>query len=215
VSEPLSLEPSAKRRRAAYITIALVAAAAGTAFLVAPQHKALIGYGLYAIPSHLVISFLPHEPAQLYVAKLYPPLLVATVGVTACAAAAILDYWLIGWFMNQRLVRSRFDNWRAYQIAERIFRKAPFLLIIGSAFAPVPFYPAKILAIAADYPLSRFVLGMALGRWPRFYLLAVGGKKVQAPNSWLLWAAVSLAVLALFQIWRTRRKSRLASKPAD
>jgi membrane protein YqaA with SNARE-associated domain len=207
--------PSARRRHTAYIIIALVAAVAGVAFLVTPQHKALIGYALYAIPSHLVISFLPHEPAQLFVAKLYPPALIATVGVTSCAAAAVIDYWLIGWVMSQQLVRSRFDNWRPYQIAERIFKKAPFLLIVGSAFAPVPFYPAKILAIASDYPLSRFVTGMAVGRWPRFYLLAIGGQKVQAPNSLLLWAAISLAVLGLFQIWRTRRKNRLASKTAE
>jgi membrane protein YqaA with SNARE-associated domain len=192
-----------------------VAVVAGVAFVVAPEHKALIGYGLYAIPSHLVISFLPHEPAQLFVAKLYPPLLVATVGVCSCAAAIVIDYWLIGWVMSQRLVRSRFDNWRAYQIAERIFRKAPFLLIVGSALAPVPFYPAKILAIASGYPLSRFVLAMAVGRWPRFYLLAIGGKKVQAPNSLLLWAAISLAVVGLVQIWRTRRKNRLVARTPD
>jgi membrane protein YqaA with SNARE-associated domain len=215
LTDPI-FEPSGWRRRAALVTLALVAVVAGLGFVFATPHKALIFYGLYAIPSHLLISFLPHEPAQLYVAKLYPPLLVATVGVVSCAVAAVLDYWLIGWFMNHRLVRSRFDNWRAYLMAARIFKKAPFLLIVGAAFAPVPFYPVKILAIAADYPLSRFVMGMAIGRWPRFYLLAIGGQKVQAPNSLLLWGAVGLAVLGVFQIWRTRRaRLRAAAGRSD
>lgn len=209
-SEPdrFPFEPQVWRRFAAYTTLAVVAAASGLAWFIAPDYRALVAYGLYAIPSHLLISFLPHEPAQLAVAKLYPPLLVATIGVTSCAAAAVLDYWLIGWFVNKGLMRSRMEQWRAYQIAQRIFKKAPLLLIVGGAFAPVPFYPVKILAIASGYPLILFILGMAAGRWPRFYLLAIGGQKVQAPNAWLLWAALALALAACVQIWRTRRANR-------
>lgn len=200
-------EPPAWRSRAAYVTLAIVASISGVTFLMAPQYRALVRYGLYAIPAHLLISFLPHEPYLLYVAKLYPPWLIATVGTASCTAAIVLDYWLIGWFVNKGLVRSRLDQWRPYQIAERIFRKAPLLLIVGAAFAPVPFYPVKILAIACDYSLIRFAAAMAVGRWPRFYLLAVGGRKVQAPNALLLWAAVGLAAIAVVQIWRTRRGS--------
>ena len=74
----------------------------------------------------------------------------------------------------------------------------------------MPFYPVKILAIADGYPLSRFVLAVLVGRWPRFYLLAIGGREFQAPNAWLLIAAVVLEVLTVLGIWRTRRKSRAA-----
>ncbi len=199
------VEQLARRRQAGCVTLAAVAIVSGVTFLVAPPYRALVGYGLYAIPAHLLISFLPHEPYLFYVAKLYPPRLIATVGTVSCSAAIVLDYWLIGWFVNMGLVRSRLDQSRAYQIAERIFRKAPPLLIAGAALAPVPFYPVKILAIACDYPLIWFMIALAVGRWPRFYLLAVGGQKVQAPNSWLLWATLGLAVVAVLQIWRTRR----------
>jgi membrane protein YqaA with SNARE-associated domain len=184
--------------------------AAGAGLLLYPNDTALVVYGLYAIPAHLLISFLSHEPALFAAAKLYPPEVVATVGTFSCCVAIILDYWLIGWFVSRRLVREQFDKSRAYEIAQRIFRKAPFLLILVSALAPVPFYPVKILAIANDYSIVRFIAALIIGRWPRFYLLAIGGQKVNPPNRVLLYVGIGLGVLALYQIWRTRRGRRRA-----
>ncbi len=204
VSERPTIEPLPWRERVAHMTLAAILVVAAGVSIATPHYRWLVGYGLYAIPAHLLISFLPNEPALLYVAKLYPPPLVASVGTMACAAAAVLDYWLIGWFVSRGLVRSRLDESRVYQIAQKIFRKAPFLLIVGSALFPVPFYPVKILAIASGYSLALFVAAVVLGRWPRFYLLAMGGRQVQAPNSWLLGAGVVLEVLILFGMLRSR-----------
>lgn len=189
------------------MTLAAVVVVAAGVYIAAPHYRWLVGYGLYAIPAHLLISFLPNEPALLYVAKLYPPPLVASVGTIACAATAVLDYWLIGWFVSRGLIRSKLDESRVFQIARKIFRKAPFLLIVGSALFPVPFYPVKILAIASRYSLALFIAAVVLGRWPRFYLLAVGGRQVQAPNSWLVGAGAALELLIVFGIWRSRRGS--------
>lgn len=211
MGEQTGFQVTAQRERLGRVTLGVVAATALVAFLIFHDSRALVGYGLYAIPAHLLISFLPNEPALLYVAKLHPPELVATVGTLGCIAAAILDFWLIGWFVNSGLVRSKLDESRIYRIAARIFSKAPFLLILGSALAPVPFYPVKILAIASDYSLARFIAAVVIGRWPRFYLLALGGRSVQAPNSWLLVAAIVLEVLTIVGIWRTRRRSRAAA----
>ena len=208
MSESLPFAPKPWRRAAAQIVLALSAVVSGAIYVLAPHYRQLLGYGVYAIPSHLLISVLPNEPMLFYVAKLYPPKLVATAGMLGSTVSGVLDYWLIGWFVNRGLVRSRLEDWRPYQIAKAIFGKAPFLLILGSAFAPLPFYPVKILSIACDYSLPLFLVAAALGRWPRLYLLAFGGQKVQAPNSWLVYAGVALVVGALVQLWRTRRKSR-------
>ena len=202
-------------RRNALIATAIAAAAAVTTALAAPAYRALVAYGLYAIPAHLLISFMPHEPWQLYAAKLYSPLIVASVGVFACLVAITIDYWLIGWVVRHHLVAPRLDESKAFRTAERWFGKAPFLLIVASAFAPVPFYPAKILAIAADYPIGRFMLALVLGRFPRFWLLALGGQKVQAPNRALLWAGIGLAAIAAWGIWRRWRGARRGAKPSD
>src|SRR6185369_7654178 len=93
VTELSPVAAPAWRGRVAYATLAIVAIVSAATFLVAPHYRALVEYGLYAIPAHLLISFLPHEPYLFYVAKLYPPQLIASVGTTACIAAIVLDYW--------------------------------------------------------------------------------------------------------------------------
>ncbi len=209
----MDLETVAVRSQAPqYRTVALVALAvaglsAGVAAVAAPGSGALIGYGLYAIPAHLLISFLPHEPYILYAAKLYPPPLVAAVGTYACLIAIAIDYWLIGWVVRHHLVAPRLEQSKAFRTAERWFGKAPFLLIVATALLPVPFYPTKILAIAARYPIGRFMVALVLGRFPRFWLLALGGQKVQAPNRGLLWVAIGLAAFAAWRLWVRWRAS--------
>lgn len=196
-----------------YRTLAIAAAitaltAAGLIGLLRPDLRSLVGYFLYAIPAHLMISFLANEPALFAAAKASPPMAVAIAGTAGCVVAIILDYALIGWFVNHRLVRTELEDSRGYRVAQRFFGRAPFVLILVSALLPVPFYPVKILAIAGSYPLVRFVLAVILGRFPRFYVLALGGQKVQAPDSALVSAGVALALIGGWGIWRTIRRNR-------
>ena len=84
-----------------------------------------------------------------------------------------------------------------------------------SALVPgLPFYPAKILAIARDYPLPRFVTAVVIAKLPRFYLLALAGQKVKAPGGALVSAGVALALIAGWGIWRTVRRNRQKKTPA-
>jgi membrane protein YqaA with SNARE-associated domain len=191
--------------------MALAAVVAAFAAAIAPDWRGLVLYGLYAIPAHLLISFMPHEPYLLYAAKLFDPRVVAAVGTVACLIAIAIDYWLIGWVVRHHLVAPRLEQSKSFKTAERWFRKAPFLLIAASAFFPVPFYPTKILAIAADYSIVRFMAALVIGRFPRFWLLALGGQKVQAPNSALLYAGLGLAAIAAFGVWRRWRRSSSAN----
>jgi membrane protein YqaA with SNARE-associated domain len=137
---------------------------------------------------------------------------VAAGGTIGCLVAIALDYAMIGWLVNHRLIRSEIEDSSGFKTAQRFFGRAPFLLIAGSAFLPVPFYPVKILAIARDYPVSRFCLALIIGRFPRFYLLALGGQKVQAPNSALMSATVALALMGGWGLWRTYRRNRQRSR---
>lgn len=196
---PLSYRP------AALIALTIASITAGLTIIVAPEYWSLASYGLYAIPSHLLISFLPHEPALFYAAKLYLPVTVALVGTIACIVAILFDYWLIGWFVNHKFVLSKIENSHWFLLAQRWFKKAPFLLIIGSALAPVPFYPVKILAIVSEYSIVRFIIALVIGRFPRFWLLAIGGQQVNASNSSLIWVAVGLAAFSAYRIWKVRK----------
>jgi ribonucleoside-triphosphate reductase len=180
----------------------------GLIWVVAPGWRSLVGYFLYAIPSHLLISVLANEPALFAAAKTAPPAAVALAGTLGCVVAIVLDYALIGWFANRNFVRTELDDSRGFRAAQRFFGRAPFFLILLSALLPVPFYPVKILAIVRDYPLARFIVALVLGRLPRFYALALGGQKIQAPDSALVSAGVTLGLFAAWGVWRTVRRNR-------
>ena len=195
-------------RNAAIAAAAAMVVASAVVALVWPGGRGLVGYALYAVPAHLLISVLANEPVLLATARDYSPVLVAIAGTIGCLVAIVLDYALIGWLVNQRLIRRELDDSKWFRWSQKVFGRAPFLLILGSALAPVPFYPVKILAIAGDYPVSRFCLALVLGRLPRFYLLALAGQKVQAPKSALLSATVGLGAIALWGLWRTYRRNR-------
>ena len=200
------------RRRYRRIAIAALVAGLAAAGIVAygwPDLHGAVGYFLYAIPAHLLISVLANEPALFAAAKTTSPVVVAIAGTAGCLVAIALDYALIGWFVNHRLVKTEMDDTKVYRVAQRFFGRAPFLLILASALLPVPFYPVKILAIARDYPLARATLAIVLGRLPRFYLLARLGKEVQASGSALVSAGVALALIGGWGIWRTVRRNRL------
>ena len=202
-------DASRKYRPAAIAALVAALTLAGLVAAIAPAWRDLVWYFLYAIPSHLLISVLANEPALFAAAKVAPPAAVAIAGTLGCLVAIILDYALIGWFANRQLVRTELDDSRGFRAAQRFFNRAPFLLILFSALLPVPFYPVKILAIVRDYPLARFIVALVLGRLPRFYLLALGGQKVQAPKSALLSAAVTLGLFAAWGVWRTVRRNKL------
>jgi membrane protein YqaA with SNARE-associated domain len=197
------------RYLATVVTLSALAVAGLLATLL-PEWRPVIGYFLYAIPAHLLISVLANEPALFAAAKLAPPVAVALAGTAGCIVAIVLDYALIGWLVNHRFVKTELDDSRGFRTAQRLFGKAPFALILLSALLPVPFYPVKILAITRDYPVLRFVGALVMGRFPRFYLLALGGQKVQAPDSALFSAGAALALIAGWGLWRTIRRNRQA-----
>jgi membrane protein YqaA with SNARE-associated domain len=205
---------SPRHRSNALIALGLAAAVGAAAALARPEARALVAYGFYAVAAHLLISFMAHEPYLFYAAKIYPPPVVAVVGTAACLVAILVDYWLIGWVVRHRMVAPKLDQSRAFRTAERWFGKAPFLLIVVTALAPVPFYPTKILAIAGDYPIRRFMLALVAGRFPRFWLLALGGQKMQASSRGLLYAGVGLGVIAIVGFVRRWRAARRADRPS-
>ena len=127
-SPDVSVSRAASYRPAAIVSAAVFGLFCGALVLYDPRYSQLAVYGLYAIPAHLLISFLPHEPALWIAARLYPALVVAVVGTAATVVAIVLDYWLIGWLVNHHLVKPVVQESRWFTFASRWFRKAPALL---------------------------------------------------------------------------------------
>ena len=206
-----AFSPTADRSHYRRLALAAIGIALGGVGLVAwllPTSRPLVYYFLYAVPAHLLVSVLANEPALLAAAKEGTPLAVAIAGTLGCIVAIVLDYALIGWFVNRRLIRAEIDDSKGFRIAQKYFGKAPLLLIVLSALLPVPFFPVKILAIISDYSLTRFIAALIVGRLPRFYLLALLGQKVKAPGSALASAGATLALIGIWGLWRTVKRNR-------
>ena len=207
----LKITPRTQYRRIATVAVVTALAAAGLLLWLVPESSALVAYGLYAIPAHLLISVLLNEPMLWAAAKVSPPMLVAIAGTIGCLVAIAVDYAIIGWLVNRKFIKAEIEDSPSFQRATRFFGRAPFLFITGSALMPVPFYPVKILAIASDYPIARFATALVLGRLPRFYLLAVTLKQAPAPQGALLSATAGIALIAGWLLWRTWQRNRRAN----
>jgi uncharacterized membrane protein YdjX (TVP38/TMEM64 family) len=154
---------------------------------------------------------LPPSPPTLMAAKANPAWLVATLGATAAALAAILDYHLV-----RRVFRvPALERARAHPMfarAEGWAKVAPFFTVALFAAVPLPFMIPRVLVPLSGYPAWRYVAAVALGRWPRVFVIAAFGRVVDVP-AWLLEAAFAASVvlvvgLAALRKVREHRRAR-------
>lgn len=178
-------------------------------YIYLPLRRDLILFALYTIPSHMLISVFPHEPALLFMAKFYSPWTLSIVSTVACCIAGILDYWLLLPLVNHDAFRPKFENKRFFQKSLAFFKKSPFWFLSVAAFSPVPFYPFKFLSMAGNYPLWKYESALVVGRTPRYFTLAVLGYALKPPT-WVLAilfvVLLAPAVLTKFSSWRSKRR---------
>jgi hypothetical protein len=133
--------------------------------------------------------FLPaaFEPALLAYGRIYPPLVVALVGTAASLGAEALNYAGYAWLLHGRhLGRIR----EVSSGVTRMFQRQPFLACIVVACTPVPDWSVRVLGTLARYPARRYLLAFAVGRVPKFWLIATVGQALQVSLS----AVVALAL---------------------
>ncbi len=160
-----------------------------------PEFKGIVWLYLYSIPSHVYISFLPHEPVLLYYGKefnLFAAVFAATLGTLV---AGFIDYETLTFVLNHNKVKKLYYDKYIYKKSVNFFYKFPFSMIIIAALTPVPYYPFKFLSIASAYPMKKYLLALSIGRVPRYFLLIWLGYTFKIPN-WIL-----LLTFALMFAW--------------
>ena len=157
-----------------------------------PYWWKLVGYFWYSIPANSFV-YLPHEPAVVYASAIYQPWAVAVVGGFATTIAAIVDYFVVRKVFEYRRV-APVKQTSFYKSAVRYFYWQPWATIALFALLPFPYYPIRVLAPSADYPLWRYVSACVAGRVPRYYLLALGGAWMPVPTEYILLMAVVIIV---------------------
>jgi len=138
----------------------------------------------YSVSSNAAIAILPHEPVLVWYGKTQNLIRLATVATLGTMLAGYLDHRFFAPILNLSY-SARYKSSPAYQRAQRWFSKAPFWALTLAGFLPLPFYLFKFLALASRYPLSKYMAAVAVGRFPRYYLLGLAGFFFQIPN-WLL-----------------------------
>jgi uncharacterized membrane protein YdjX (TVP38/TMEM64 family) len=163
------------------------------------------------------IASLPLAPATLLAAKVAPPWLVALLASAAAAIAGTFDHWFVRRAAKlESLQRIRQKRYALLVVIENVFAKAerwakvaPFWTVLGFAALPLPYTIVRILVPLSGYPLGRYVVAYAVGRFPRIFVIATFGTFVDIPTDilvGLLIAGVVIAVAAaLVRKLRSRR----------
>ncbi|HUL49242.1 MAG TPA: VTT domain-containing protein [Gemmatimonadales bacterium] len=132
------------------------------------------------------------ETALLYYTRLYPAWMLAVVGTAAATLAEVANYRLIHMVAGlPRLAALRQTTLVRWSLAA--FQRSPFWTTVLVIFSPIPDTAVRILASLGKYPLPRFLLAVALGRFPRLLLIASVGRMVPVP----VWVLVAGAVIAI------------------
>ena len=172
-------------RQAIYYTAALLLPASICTLLVwllFPEWWQLSVFFWYSIPGNSFL-LLPHEPAVIFAGTLYDPALVAIVGGMATVPASAIDYQLFKRALALGPI-AQANQSRISLFAQRAFLWQPWWTVVIVAFSPIPFYPVRLLAPMSDYPASRYVVAVLVGRVPRYYLLAWGGSWAVSLLNW-------------------------------
>lgn len=67
-----------------------------------------------------------------------------------------------------------------------LFSRSPFAAVVVAGFTPVPFFPVRFLVVMTGYPRWKYLVGVAVSRTPRFWLLAAVGSWFSVPPGLLV-----------------------------
>ena len=166
----------------------------GYIFLKGSRYSQLIGFFGYMSVACTLIP-LPTPPYVIALGKVFDPSTVAFTGAIGNCIAAFAEYHLLLWLFSKTELQQRVETNRIFQRFSYYFRHMAFVCLVFTGFTPIPFEPFRFAAILARYNCSLYLLAVLLGRFPRYYLIALIGDQFQIPIRYLIiLLIVSLAI---------------------
>ena len=162
----------------------------------------LVAFFVLALLVHGPLSpLLPtaFEATLLYYARFYPAWVLALVGTAAASLAETINYWLVDWAAELPKV-SALKAGKTVRWSIDAFSRAPFWTTAIVIFSPIPDSAVRILAPLSRYPLAKFLVAVACGRFPRLLLIAGFGVLVPLPTWLLLVGTVALVGLTVVRL---------------
>lgn len=165
---------------------------------------------LLAVLAFAESSFFPIPPdvmlAPMALARPRKAWWFALITTVASIVGGILGYWIGALFLDALLPWLKdLGYYHAYETARDWFETYGFWAILLAGFSPIPYKVFTIAAGAVAMPFLPFVLGSAVGRGGRFFLVAglvrwlgpVFEQRLLKYIDWIGWAIVALVVLVV------------------
>lgn len=143
------------------------------------------------------------EPIVMVFARLYPPTLVAAVATLSATAVEYVNFRLFDAVVHSQLLSSAAES-RQMRRVVRWFEVQPFCTVAFCALTPIPFVLARVVGVAAKYPVSRFLSANAVGRFPRFWAYGALGVLLPVSTRDLLLGGAALTVVGGGYVWMRR-----------
>ena len=144
------------------------------------------------------------DPLLMEVAKYRAPAGVATVAVGIYMYSEYLNWHIYKWVLDwDRLSALRENRWVRWGV--HLFGRSPIFAIVFFAVTPMPFWVVRSLAILKQYPIARFMVATAVGRWPRYFAYAWVGDALQVPW-WIILAAIVIPCSLVVAVKLARRE---------
>jgi uncharacterized membrane protein YdjX (TVP38/TMEM64 family) len=159
-------------------------------------YRLLMAFFLYTATLNSGLIPFPTMTFALFLGKSHSPFLVAAVGTAGSAVASIIVYYLMV-KLSKKERMSRIENSRLIKSWKALASKSPFLSLIVFNAIPFPADPSRFFAIFNRYSMGKYVMAISLGRFVRYFLLAVLGETFRIPNSVLIALTVALTVFPL------------------
>ena len=157
----------------------------------------------YAFISNVAMAIVPHEPVVLWYGARYGVWATAVIATAGTLAAAYVDY-LAFVPLIRRVQHTPFFAEGTVGWLRARFSRAPFTILAVSGITPLPFFPFKAMAFAEHYPLGRYLGAVAVGRFPRYLLLAWLGIMIRIPT-WVLVVLFAVMLLPSLRVaWKRR-----------
>jgi len=160
----------------------------------------------YAFISNVALAVVPHEPVVLWYGARYGVWWTAVYATLGTVAAAWIDHRLFVPLIRKVEGTPFFAEGTVGWLRQR-FGRAPFAVLAVSGITPLPFFPFKAMAFADHYPLGRYLAAVAVGRFPRYLLLAWLGIVVRIPT-WVLLVLFVVMILPSARLAWKRRSAR-------
>jgi membrane protein YqaA with SNARE-associated domain len=160
----------------------------------------------YTFLANVAMAIVPHEPIILWYGPRHGIWLTAAIATAGTLAAAWVDHRVFVPLI-QRVQHTAFFAEGSVGWMRARFKRVPFLVLAASGLTPLPFFPFKAMAFAEHYPLGRYLGAIAVGRFPRYVLLAWLGVLIQIPT-WVLVLLFAVMILPSVRVAWKRRKGK-------